>query len=339
MNPSTSKSQSVMLGPVEHMKLSKIVSYVLRDLYPIRPPSINLRIELANKYNKDLKDWRANLSRFLDAEAIDSSLLIPLYQRQRNVLNLAYFHAVLLVHRPFLLSNFAHLAHIDARTGYVSNIDTSQNVLECLEAAMGIVRIVDELFQGSQIWRVFWFTQYYAFCAVVVLYIYRIQQHMIEPGNCEGYFSAGQRCQAQLSCLSANDHLSKRYVLVLEELRLEAARQTNQPHKHIHGTEPSPSNAMLLPTSTDATLSAAASNLQSQTPQSDASANNAFGTNFYGSIPTPDSSGYSNAFLPNNNFMADLTSWGQFDSLVTGGIGVLDGALQGDPGFGMSFGR
>lgn len=301
---------------------------------------MNLRIELANKYNKDLKDWRSNLSRFLDAEAIDSSLLIPLYQRQRNVLNLAYFHAVLLVHRPFLLSNFAHLAHIDARPGYVSNIDTSQNILECLEAAMGIVQIVDDLFQGSQIWKVFWFTQYYAFCAVVVLYIYRIQQHLIDPGKCEGYFSAGQRCQAQLSCLSDTDHLNRRYVIVLEELRLEAARQTSQPHKPAHGTEASPSTTIILPTSTEATLSAAASSLQASASQADASAGNAFGSNFYSSIPTPESAGYSNNFLTNNSsFMADLTSWGQFDSLVSGGIGVLDGGFQGDPGFGIAFGR
>jgi hypothetical protein len=37
--------------------------------------------------------------------------------------------------------------------------------------------------------------------------------------------------------------------------------------------------------------------------------------------------------------MADLTSWGQFDSLVTAGIGLFDSAgMQGDGGFGFGFG-
>ncbi|KAF2108602.1 fungal-specific transcription factor domain-containing protein [Lophiotrema nucula] len=335
MSPSTNKMQSTMMAPIEHIKLSRIISLVLRDLYPIRPPSMAHRVEVAAKYSKDLHEWRANLTRFLDAEGVDTSLYIPLYQRQRNVLNLAYYHAILLVQRPFLISNFAKLAHIDHRPGNISNIDTSQNIAECLEAAMSIVRIVDDLFQGSQIFRAFWFTQYKAFCAVVVLYIYRIQQHYVTPGKCEGYFAAGQKCQAQLSSISETDCLSKRYCLVLEELRLEALKQT-QPHRLPLGTASTPS---LAATTTDVAITNITTGLgmPGSTPQSDGSAN--FSNYPYGVNipPTPESAGFG-SFGASNNLLSDFTSWGQFDSLVTAGIGSLDGGFQGDLGLGFGLG-
>jgi hypothetical protein len=324
-----------MLAPVEHIRLSRILSCVLRDLYPIRPPSMSLRVELAAKYQKDLRDWRAGLSRFLDAEGFDSSLLIPLYQRQRNVLNLAYFHAVLLVHRPFLLSNFASLAHIDARPGHISNIDTTENINTCLEAAMGTVRIVDEIFQSSQIFRAFWFTQYYAFCAVVVLYIYRIQQHFVSPGKCEGYLAAGQRCQAQLASLSGTDCLSKRYTLVLEELRLEAVKQCKTPAGTVASSSAGADSAFnaagLANTEFTAAPSSANLSLSTSTPQSNSETANF--NSYYGNISTPESSIFTSNFMPTSSIIADLTSWGQFDSLVTAGIGVLDGG----GGYGAGF--
>jgi hypothetical protein len=312
-----------MMAPVEHIKLTRIVSLVLRDLYSIRPPSLPLRIELSSKYTTDLHAWRNSLSSFLNDDVgrgIDSHLLIPIYQRQRSVLNLAYYHAMLLIHRPFLLSNFASLTHMPTHSTFAPNvasgIDTSANISSCLEAAMSIVRVVDDVFTSSNLFRSFWFTQYYAFCAVVVLYIYRIQQHLVTPGKCEGYFAAGQKCQRQLESVSETDCLARRYCLVLEELRLEATR---------------PTNAAPSPFAVDTQF---ASENETTTPNSN--------TQYYnsgGNMPTPDSAVFNPSFLPNSSIMADLTSWGQFDSLVTAGIGLFDSAgMQGDGGFGFGFG-
>ncbi|KAF2195778.1 hypothetical protein K469DRAFT_744257 [Zopfia rhizophila CBS 207.26] len=334
MNPSPSKAQSIMMAPIEHIKLSRIVSHILRDLYPISPPSMSLRVEVASKYSRELREWRGNLSRFLDAEGVDTSLLIPLYQRQRNVLNLAYWHAVLLIQRPFLLTDFASLARYDRSPGPLNNIDTSQNIAECLEAAMGIVHIVDELVQGHQIFRAYWFTQYYAFCAVAILYIYRIQQHFINPGKCEGYFAAGQRCQAQLASISETACLSKRYTLVLEELRLEAVKQTQR----LSGPQPPPSS----PPSTNQEqlgLPSASSSLHvSSSTLQNVDGSVGFGTSFlYESNipPTPESAVFN---LSSSSLMVDLTSWDQFDSLVTAGIGGFDGSFPGETGLGYGVG-
>lgn len=83
------------------------------------------------------------------------------------------------------------------------------------------------------------------------------------------------------------------------------------------------------------------------TPQSDASPN-AMANNsaYYASTtnnnipPTPESAVFNSNFIPNSNIMADLTSWGQFDSLVTAGFGMFDGSAgwQGETDFGNGFG-
>ena len=138
-------------------RLAKIISHILRDLYAIRPPSSRVRVKLSAQYSEDLLNWRRGLSRFLDADGIDPSLLIPLFQRQRSVLNLAYYHALILIHRPFLLSNFASLNSRNARfRGAPGTPDMDKNVGECLDAAMHIAAIVNELTEGQQIYRAFW---------------------------------------------------------------------------------------------------------------------------------------------------------------------------------------
>jgi energy-converting hydrogenase Eha subunit F len=332
-------------------RLTRIVSLVLRDLYPIRPPSLSVRMELSAKYTKDLDVWRAALSPFLDGTGFESSLLIPIYQRQRGVLNLAYYHAMLLIHRPFLLSDFANLTHITSQPlpRRPSTAASSASIASCLDAAMNIVRVVDTVFASSNLFRAFWFTQYYAFCAVVVLYIYRIQQHLETPGTCEGYFSAGQKCQRQLETISQSDCLARRYCLVLEELRLEAMRQTNSPLGLDAQQQQTTAAATVAPQ--DGSEVPLVQQQQQQQQQQQVSASTATqqhqgeglaGGSFYGGMPTgPESAGgglYNTDYVPSNSIMADLTSWGQFDSLVTAGIGIFDGGFQGDTGFGFGFG-
>lgn len=338
--PSLSYSIPVQYAPIEHIKLSKILSSVLRDLYPIRPPSLPHRISLAQKYTSDLLAWRQSNAHFLETNNLPSSLLIPIYQRQRNVLNLAYYHAVLLVHRPFLLSNFASLTHFEQpgvqsasqHGGLVGEggqpaieLSCKENVKHCLDAAMGIVRVVDDIAE-SQVFRAFWFTQYYAFCAVVVLYIYRIQQGIVEPGRCEGYYSAGIRCQNILSSISGEDCLSKRYCLVLEELRLEAAKVQGQ-------SQGQAAQAATTPASPAIPGGVIGASMGEGSPRF---VDPYYGTSVANNLLTPESVVFNTNFLPTSSIMADLTSWGQFDSLVTAGVGILDGGgYGGDAGFGL----
>ncbi len=358
-----------MMGPVEHIKISRIVSLVLRDLYSIRPPSLPLRVELSSKYTSDLHAWRAPLSPFLaDPSAsgggIDSHWLIPIYQRQRAVLNLVYYHAMLLIHRPFLLRNFANLTHMPTHCswGSATAIDTSSNISACLEAAIGIVRVVDDVFTASNLFRSFWFTQYYAFCGVVVLYIYQIQQHLITPGKRENYFALAEKCQRQLESVSETDCLARRYCLVLEELRVEALRQTSrlsesassqpsQQQQQQQGSIDMSVDSTTTPSNLNSNTSAMNLNpmlLSENTPQTD-TASPSGATNLAASFynantipPTPESTVFSQNLLSDGGVMADFTNWGQFDSLVTAGIGMFDGGASGisgwdGSGLGMGF--
>jgi hypothetical protein len=107
---------------------------------------------LAKKHHNELLRWREGIAHFLDIEA---SLLNELFQRQSNVLRLAYAHALLLVHRPFLLSNFENLTRRDSNTK-INDALAGANVRECLTAAMSIVAIVNDICEGGQMFRAFW---------------------------------------------------------------------------------------------------------------------------------------------------------------------------------------
>ncbi len=135
---------------------------ILRDLYSIKPTSTSDRCALVAKYSHSLKVWRAGIPHFLDADSKDSAPLIPIFQRQRNVLNLAYWHTVILTHRGFLLKNFTQLQY-DSRRQYkgIQKAQFEDSVGECLRAAISIVDTVDELFRSGLLFRSFWVSLLY----------------------------------------------------------------------------------------------------------------------------------------------------------------------------------
>ena len=81
-----------------------------------------------------------------------------LFERQSTVLRLAYAHALILVHRPFLLSNFEDLTRQDSSPRN-ADTDTEKNVQECLKAATTIISIMNGLCQGGQMFRAFWVSE------------------------------------------------------------------------------------------------------------------------------------------------------------------------------------
>ncbi|TVY36562.1 D-galactonate dehydratase [Lachnellula occidentalis] len=327
INISNTRSQSIMMASVAHNTLAKIISHILRDLYPIKPPSLYVRVALSTKYSEDLLHWRKGLSRFLD-EGVDTSLLIPLFQRQRNVLNLAYYHALILVHRPFLLSNFASLNSRNTRPrGAPGTPDMDKNVGECLNAAMHIAAIVNDLTEGQQIYRAFWFTHYFAFCAVVVLYVYAIQQRHTPQDKYQSYIDAAKKCQTQISSLAENESLAQRYSVVLEELRLEAVKQTQQ---QVESQNANSDMASMLQRNSAVFQASTYSGQMSGANQPPLPGSAVAGDLFPDISDGTMFGGAQNVTTP-SSLMADLTSWGEFDSLVTAGVGGLDFLFMGEP--------
>lgn len=244
-------------------RLSRILSGVLHDVYSIRPTSISAKFASTAKYTKDLKAWRSEMSRFLDLD-MNAAPLILIFQRQRNVLNLAYWHTMILTHRPHLLSNFARLQNGHRRRRVLDDAhraQTEESIKECLESAMSIVQTVDDIIQAGHLFRAFWvfssseqpqapryqpllllractdisrqFTPYFAFSASVILYVYTIQKSNEPPEVYRRYFEAAGRCQDQIANIGEPGSLTSRYCLILDELRSEVVRQTTQHEKSV----------------------------------------------------------------------------------------------------------
>jgi hypothetical protein len=146
------------------------------------------------------------------------------------------------------------------------------------------------------------FTQYFAFCAVVILYVYTIQQSHATDDKYRVYFNAAAKCQGQISALADSGSLAQRYSLVLEELRLEAIKQIQQ---QLEPQDRSAMNSTLRTNFSDTQL-----DIQHGQDAIDVPVDmfQMSGSAMFHSGP--------NETAP-SSLRAELTSWGEFDSLVS----------------------
>lgn len=127
---------------------------------------------------------------------------------------------------------------------------------------------------------------------MVILYVYVIQQKASPVDAYQTYLEAANTCQEQIFSIAEQGSLTQRYCLVLEELRREALRQTtgigtihmqnsaslsNPNFPEGAGVDPSPTFQQL-------------------------------GLSFAGDV---------NWNVSPSSSVADITSWGHFDSLVS----------------------
>ncbi|CEI62208.1 hypothetical protein FVEN_g10293 [Fusarium venenatum] len=300
----STKGYSVMLAPLGHMKLARIIGHILRALYSVKPISVSRRTEETQRISQDLSDWRAEFSQFLDADYFSTTFLVPIVQRQRNVLNMTYWHAIILIHRQAVLNNFAKISRQNRRQS-VSDASTQESVQKCLQAAMNTVGLIDEMTEHGQMFRAFWVTAYFAFTAAMVMYIYVIQKWASPPETYIDYFTAATRCQSHMTIMVEKGSLSERYCFLLEELRVEALRQMNRMHSSTtafgtidgHSQEGGfQSNLITMDTPSD------------KTSYTDLMGENGV-----------DYNGMSGV---------DFSGWGQFASMISSGLGNLDAFLD-----------
>ncbi|KAI1746498.1 transcriptional regulatory protein GAL4 [Xylaria castorea] len=300
---------SRMFAPLAHINLARIIGRIVRELYSIQPISAGRRTVLTERISKDLSDWRVEVSRFLDAD-FNIPSLPPIYPRQRNVLNLTYWHAIILAYRPIVLSNFTRFLHNHnhTRQGSRDDAEAEESVQQCVRAALRTVKTVDEMARNSQMFRAFWITTYFAFTATIMLYIYVIHKRASPPDVYSSCFSAASRCQSHLSAIAEKGSLSERYCLVLEELRVEVLRQTRRAY------QPASSPGGLGHHSPPQNLQATSIPLE-QSPYSVAS---------FPGLPVETPIDFNG--MPSSAF-SDGSGWGQFASMVSSGMGNLDSFL------------
>lgn len=126
-------------------------------MYGIRTLSTADQSRLATKYAGELEDWRRDVLPLISTEGVDPSMLQPISVRQQNVLNFAYWHAQILIYRPFLLKNFAKLTDLGNSRDTANQGETiEQNIERCVEAAMSVVQRVDHLSCLGQLHPTYW---------------------------------------------------------------------------------------------------------------------------------------------------------------------------------------
>lgn len=215
-------NMNIMLGPINHHKLGRILAKTLRKLYSIKPLDRKSQLRIMSELGAEVETWRSELPAFLDPNQVDSTLLRPLFQRQSNLLTLASGHAEILIYRPSLLHD-----HAPEETARDSN-GVNSNIQRCLEAAMSIVGIIGRMVEANQYYSASWFAHYQAFLAVVVLYTYTLRSRTADASTWLKYFRAAERCQTTLASVASTQSLAQRFSVIMEEFRLEVVKRLQQ---------------------------------------------------------------------------------------------------------------
>ncbi|RAH44563.1 fungal specific transcription factor domain-containing protein [Aspergillus brunneoviolaceus CBS 621.78] len=210
---------SVMIAPVLYYRLHRVLGLILRHLYAIRPIALADQCRLAKEFSDRLSQWRHSLPGFLQLHSGSTAPQLPILQRQRDVLNLTYWHAVILTNRPLLLTNF-----VTGRDSGGGGVVVNDGISKCLQAALCIADRIYHMFQTSSMYRSFWATCYYAFTAATVLFVHTIQQAAAPVEIYYQHLNAATRCCEQLTRFVHDSPLVAQYVAVLEELRQEGLR-------------------------------------------------------------------------------------------------------------------
>ncbi|KAM0323784.1 hypothetical protein ACHAPQ_008592 [Fusarium lateritium] len=100
---------------------------------------------------------------------------------------------------------------------------------ECIDAARAVLQSVDHIAQEGPIFHAFWWTHYVTFCALMVTYVWEAQQRRAHGKAWEEKTAArrllrlAERCQMHLANATESNSPSRRYAVILEELRTTAS--------------------------------------------------------------------------------------------------------------------
>lgn len=67
---------------------------------------------------------------------------------------MTYWHAIILTHRPYVLSNFARLSKRDSLD--IQDVLHDESLQKCLDAAMMTANTISEITESRQLFRAFW---------------------------------------------------------------------------------------------------------------------------------------------------------------------------------------
>lgn len=200
---------------VFNARLARIVGKASRLLYGSCGSDRN-QLRSIITLNAEIDKWHANLPPFLSS--VKPSSLVRTFRRQQIALRVAHCHCRLHVNRVSLLRNFRN------------NGDTSTQRYSaqlCITAAAQVLKIVDEMARDGHLFHAFWWTHYVAFCALSAFYIWDVQGNKATALDLDAQHlqELAERCHTHLANATATNSPSRRYSIILEELRAEAVQR------------------------------------------------------------------------------------------------------------------
>jgi hypothetical protein len=212
-----------------HAKIGQIIGAITREVYTIKGHvSEAERVAAARRLIQQANDWRASLPVHLGS--IRPSMLIPTYRRQATVLKLAYNHAIMHASRLFILGK----TNNNSMPTRSADGLPQAHVKECIAAATAVLEVVDYMTKEGPIFHVFWWTHYVTFCALVVVYVWEIQQRRVNRPNAGDaemrarLLELADKCTQHLAIATATNSPSRRYAVILEEFRAAAMSQSSK---------------------------------------------------------------------------------------------------------------
>lgn len=229
-----SKRDCLMDAPVFHTLLSQILTQAAKEPYVVTGISSREEISTIQILCGLVGDWQNKLPPFLSG-AIQPSTLIPVFRRQLTVLQLARYHALMFITRPLLLRNYGRMWP-DCEPSYLHYLNI------CLAAARDAIDMILSFVCENQFFPAFWYSQYIAFNALSIMYLYLIQvqrgsippaTHRIAstPGSTYDcaleeleLYRLSETAQEHLAHATARNAPSWKYSAILQGLRRELTR-------------------------------------------------------------------------------------------------------------------
>ncbi|KAH8895190.1 hypothetical protein GQ53DRAFT_779358 [Thozetella sp. PMI_491] len=215
---------SAVAALIHYAKLSRILGKISREIYTLEVLPRDALADSIHRVADELSEWKANLPPLLGV--ISPYSLAPPFRRQAKNIRMAYSHAVMHATRPFLLRS------IGAPNRNREDTKAKEQIKKCINAARNVLETVDNMASEGTMFHAFWWTHYMTFCALAIVYIWELQQDRritpASPGqeeSCE-LFELAEKCQAHLAEATAMNSPSRRYSIVLQELREEAKQRT-----------------------------------------------------------------------------------------------------------------
>ncbi|KXS94792.1 hypothetical protein AC578_2515 [Pseudocercospora eumusae] len=203
---------------VMNARLARIVGKISRKVYPMHALSDKYNVSTLRLLNEELEQWRSSLPALLGT--VRPSSLVPSFRRQNVALRIAYYHAVMHTNRSSLLRlTPSETLYSDAY---------NKSAIQCVHAAMEVLKIVDRMAKEGPLFHAFWWTHFVTFCALSVAHVWQVQRQKcstIDTRLQEEQLSDMMGVyEAHLAHATAINSASRRYCIILKELKAEATR-------------------------------------------------------------------------------------------------------------------